>query len=53
MGAGRVVAAVLVVGVSLHGHCVGGGSHYRLTVTVTSSSTARLHSGELACCLGA
>lgn len=25
----------------------GGGSHYRLTVTVTSSDTLRLHSGEL------
>lgn len=25
----------------------GGGSHYRLTVTVTSSDTLKLHSGEL------
>lgn len=33
--------------VRLPGHCVGGGGHYRLTVTVTSSNTLRLHSGEL------
>lgn len=33
--------------VCLPGHCVGGGSHYILTVTVTSSDTLRLLSGEL------
>lgn len=33
--------------VCLPGHCMGGGSHYRLTVTVTSSDTLKLHSGEL------
>lgn len=33
--------------VCLPGHCVGGGSHYILTVTVTSSDTRRLLSGEL------
>lgn len=31
----------------LPGHCVGGGSHYRLTVRVTNRDTGRLHSREL------
>ena len=34
-------------GACLPGHCVGGGTHYKLTVMVTSSDTLRLHSGEL------